>query len=55
MLSNNLDDYKTENSITLAYGLKAAYSLNPKLKIRTGVSVVGFEQITKNVLMTTGF
>lgn len=55
MLSNNLNDYKTENSITLAYGLKAAYSLNPKLKIRAGVSVVGFEQITKNVLMTTGF
>lgn len=55
MLSNNLNDYKTENSITLAYGLKAAYSLNPKLKIRTGVSVIGFEQITKNVLMTTGF
>lgn len=54
MLSNNLNDYKTENSITLAYGMKAAYSLNPKLKIRTGVSVIGFEQITKNVLMTTG-
>jgi len=55
MLSNNLNDYKTENSITLAYGLKAAYSLNPKLKIRAGVSIVGFEQITKSVLMTTGF
>lgn len=55
MLSDNLNDYKTENSITLAYGMKAAYSLNPKLKIRTGVSVIGFEQITRNVLMTTGF
>lgn len=55
MLSDNLNDYKTENAITLAYGVKAAYSLSPKFRIRTGISMVGFEQITKNVMMTTGF
>lgn len=52
MLSDGLNDYKTENTISLAYGLKAAYSLSPKLKIRSGVSVVDFEQITKNVLFS---
>ena len=53
MLSNDLSDYKTENTITLAYGLKAAYALNPNLKIRTGLSVIGFEQITKNVMFSS--
>lgn len=54
MLSDDLNNYKTENSITLAYGLKAAYALNPKFKVRTGFSVVGFEQITKSVWLSTG-
>ena len=49
MLSDDMKDFKTENSITLAYGIKGAYSLSPHLKIRTGISKVGFEQITKNV------
>src|SRR5690606_17599558 len=39
----------TENSVTLAYGIKGAYSLSPTLKLRTGVSVVGLEQITNQV------
>lgn len=52
MLSDGLNNYKTENTIALAYGLKTAYSLNPKLRLRTGVSVVDFEQITKNVLFS---
>lgn len=55
MLSDNLNEYKTENNITLSYGLKAAYAIHPKVKIRTGLSVIGFEQITKNVLLSTGF
>lgn len=49
MLADEMSQYSTENSITLAYGVKAAYSLSPKLKIRAGVSMVGMEQITKNV------
>ncbi|MDD3773495.1 MAG: hypothetical protein PHC38_12705 [Weeksellaceae bacterium] len=52
MLSNEMSDFKTENTISLAYGFKGAYSLSPKVKIRTGVSVVDFEQITKNVPIT---
>lgn len=49
MLADDMSQYKTENNITLAYGLKGAYAVSPKIKIRTGVSVIGFEQITKNV------
>jgi len=49
MLADDMSQYKTENNITLAYGLKGAYALSPRVKIRTGVSVVGFEQITQNV------
>lgn len=49
MLADEMSQYNTENNVTLAYGIKAAYSLSPKLKIRTGVSMVGMEQITKNV------
>lgn len=49
MLADEMSQYHTENNVTLAYGVKAAYSLNPKLKIRTGVSVVGLEQITNDV------
>ncbi len=49
MLADNMSQYKTENNVTLAYGLKGAYALSPRVKIRTGVSVVGFEQITQNV------
>ncbi|MFV0304463.1 MAG: hypothetical protein ACK5IC_03145, partial [Moheibacter sp.] len=49
MLADAMSDYKTENSITLAYGVKGAYAINQNIKLRTGVSVVGFEQITKDV------
>lgn len=49
MLSDEMSDYKTDNNITLAYGIKGAYALNPKIKIRTGVSKIGFEQFTRNV------
>lgn len=49
MLSDEMSSFKTENSIILAYGLKGGYSLSPTVKLRTGLSVVGFEQITKNV------
>lgn len=49
MLADEMSEYHTENSVTLAYGFKAAYSLNPILKLRTGVSVVGLEQITHDV------
>ncbi|MGB6084809.1 hypothetical protein [Moheibacter sp.] len=52
MLSDEMSQYKTENNVTLAYGVKGAYALNPRVKIRTGVSVVGFEQVTKNVPLT---
>lgn len=49
MLADEMSQYHTENNVTLAYGVKAAYSLNPKLKIRTGVSMIGLEQITNDV------
>ncbi|SMC61143.1 hypothetical protein [Moheibacter sediminis] len=49
MLADEMSQYNTENNVTLAYGVKAAYSVSPTLKIRTGVSMVGLEQITKNV------
>lgn len=49
MLADEMSQYNTENSVTLAYGIKGAYSLSPNLKLRTGISVVGLEQITENV------
>ncbi len=49
MLADEMSQYNTENSVTLAYGIKAAYSVSPKLKVRTGVSVIGLEQITNGV------
>lgn len=52
MLSDEMSEYKTENNVTLAYGVKGAYALSPRVKVRTGVSVVGFEQITKNVSLS---
>ena len=55
MLSDEMRDYKTENNITLAYGMKGAYAISPNVKIRTGISKVGFEQVTKNVPLTVSF
>ncbi len=49
MLADEMGQYKTENNVTLSYGIKGAYALNSRVKIRTGVTVTGFEQITKNV------
>jgi hypothetical protein len=49
MLSDEMSQYKTENNVLLAYGVKGGYAISPKVKIRTGVSVIGFEQITKDV------
>lgn len=49
MLSDDMNNFKTKNSISLAYGFKGAYSLSPKVKIRTGISVVDLEQITQNI------
>lgn len=49
MLSDEMSNYKTDNNITLAYGIKGAYALNEKIKIRTGISKIGFEQFTRNV------
>lgn len=53
MLSDEMSDFKTENNITLAYGLKGAYALSQNVKIRTGVSMIGFEQFTRNVPLTS--
>lgn len=49
MLADEMSEYRTDNNVTLAYGVKAAYSITPRLKVRTGVSVVGLEQITHDV------
>jgi len=49
MLADNLSQYRTENNVTLAYGIKAGYALNKNIKVRTGVSVIGFEQMTYDV------
>jgi len=53
MLSDEMGQYKTENNITLAYGVKAGYAISSTIKVRTGVSVIGFEQITKDVPLAT--
>ncbi len=49
MLADEMSQYKTENNITLAYGIKVGYAVSPTVKIRSGVSMIGFEQITKDV------
>src|SRR5690606_22995598 len=49
MLADEMGQYKTENNVTLSYGVKGAYAVSPKVKIRTGITVTGFEQITQNV------
>lgn len=49
MLSDEMSNYKTDNNITLAYGIKGSYALSEKIKLRTGVSKIGFEQFTRNV------
>lgn len=49
MLADEMSQYDTENSITLAYGVKAGYAVSPTVKLRTGISMIGFEQITKDV------
>ena len=53
MLADKMSQYKTENNITLSYGVKAGYAISPVVKVRTGVSVIGFEQITKDVPLAT--
>src|SRR5690606_5464624 len=53
MLSDEMSQYKTENNVTLAYGVKAGYAISPRVKLRTGVSMIGFEQITKDVPLTS--
>lgn len=49
MLADEMGKYRTENNVTLSYGVKGAYALSPRIKIRTGVTVTGFEQLTKDV------
>lgn len=49
MLSDDMRNFKTENNITVSYGVKGAYAVAPKVKLRTGFSVIGFEQFTRNV------
>lgn len=49
MLADQMSQYKTENNVLLAYGMKGGYAISPRVKLRTGVSVIGFEQITKDV------
>lgn len=49
MLNDEFNDLPTQNNVTMAYGFKGAYSVSPKLRVRTGVSMIGFEQITNEV------
>ena len=45
-LSNQLSDNSTSSEVTLAYGVKIAYKISNKLKIRTGISKI---DINKNI------
>jgi len=45
-LSNQLSDNSTSSEVTLAYGVKIAYKISDKLKIRTGISKI---DINKNI------
>lgn len=49
MLADQMSQYRTENNVLLAYGMKGGYAISPRVKLRTGISVIGFEQITKDV------
>lgn len=49
MLNEEFNDFPTENNVTISYGVKGAYSLSNKLRIRTGISMVGLEQMTSEV------
>ncbi|CAL68192.1 hypothetical protein [Christiangramia forsetii] len=39
-LSNQLSDNSTSSEVTLSYGVKVAYQISKKLKIRTGISKI---------------
>jgi len=39
-LSNQLSDNSTSSEVTLSYGVKVAYKISKKLKIRTGISKI---------------
>lgn len=49
MLNEEFNDFPTENNVTISYGVKGAYSLTNKLKVRTGISMIGLEQMTHEV------
>lgn len=50
ILSNSFDSHEIENKISMAYGAKIAYQVNDKLKVRTGISKLDFDQNTKDIV-----
>lgn len=53
MLADDFSEFKTNNKVTLSYGVKGAYAINKNVKIRTGITKMGLEQITQNVPLAT--
>ncbi|QTV06820.1 porin family protein [Faecalibacter bovis] len=53
ILSNSFNTHEIDNKVTVAYGAKLAYQINDKLKIRTGISKLDFDQNTKDVVMAS--
>lgn len=49
ILSDEFNQNKINNSVTLAYGAKVAVRLNDRINIRSGISKVEVEQSTNNV------
>lgn len=49
LISDQLDMYKTQNKIALTYGAKASYSINDRLKLRSGVGIINLNQETSDV------
>ncbi|MDR5591417.1 hypothetical protein [Christiangramia sp. SM2212] len=59
-LSNQLASNSTSSEVTLSYGVKIAYKISNKLKIRTGISKIDINKNTQDILyspsaMSAGF
>lgn len=50
ILSQSFDTHEISNKISLSYGAKIAYQVNDKLKIRSGISKLDFDQNTKDIV-----
>lgn len=53
LISDQLDMYKTQNKIALTYGAKAIYSINDRLKLRSGMGVINLSQETSDIYFSS--